>query len=163
MLSIIHDISETMEFLPTRPPFWQTWGFWLLLITCAACLTLAYFFIKLKKPLPHHQTPLTKAQEELNALSKTNLPPHIIASEISLILRRYLETTFNDPVLFETQSEFTLRPNALQDLPNAPRSQIIHLLTQLSQLKYAPHQSIDPAPLISQALQLLPSLSPRPN
>lgn len=57
---------------------------------------------------------------------------------ISLILRQYLEATFEDPLLFETHEEFTLRPDALARLHPDSRQPVCDHLTELSDLKYAP-------------------------
>ena len=82
---------------------------------------------------------LDKTRQQLHELrNETNLAPHVVATRISLIIRQYLSTAFNDPALFETNEEFTLRESALDQLHPRSRQSVINTLHSLSQIKYAP-------------------------
>ena len=151
----LHDIADPEPFLtePSTP-----WWIWLLLglgILSILILALAYF----RKPSEkqRRETLLDKARKDLKKLKSAadNLPPHQVATRISLIIRRYLEAAFNDPALFETNEEFTLRPNALNNLTPESRQAIITHLSELSRIKYAPQEGNHPTSLIGDAETLL--------
>lgn len=161
MKSIIHDITDPGEFLPEPTPLWQTW--WFMLAVGLSLLILGiilYFIFRKQSQVRQRRSLLEKARARLDKLKAeldTEQPePQAVAIRISLILRQYLEAAFNDPALFETNEEFTLRPHALSKLHPDSRTPITEHLTQLSQLKYAPsddHDSI--SKLIDQAGEIL--------
>ncbi len=59
-----------------------------------------------------------RARDEITQLKETvsETPINKAATELSLILRRYLASTFHDPALFETNEEFAIREGALSSL-----------------------------------------------
>ena len=150
-----YDIAEPEGFLPDPSTPWWLW----LLIGLGSLLLLAalYFIFKKSKSAKQHITQLDQARNQLAQLRKKHdtLPPHIIAIQISLIIRRYLATAFDDPALFETNEEFTLRQSALIQLHPDSREPITRHLTALSQLKYAPKESANAEQLIDDADAIL--------
>jgi hypothetical protein len=85
--------------------------------------------------------------------------PQTIATRISLIIRQYLEAAFDDPALFETNEEFTLRPHALAKLHPDSRKPVTDHLGVLSQLKYAPAVNVEHlSDLIDQAAGILANI-----
>lgn len=60
------------------------------------------------------------------------------AIKVSIILRRYLARSMNEPALFETHEEFVARHDGLKDLPEDVRSETGALFSKLAAVKYAP-------------------------
>jgi len=103
---------------------------------------------------------LDKARSRL-AILKTEaqkLAPEVTATRISLIIRRYLEAAFDEPALFETNEEFTLRPHALEKLHPDSREPVKDYLAKLSQLKYTPSHHEEANSLIDEAENLLANI-----
>lgn len=158
-----HDLHHPAEFLPKETQLWP----WLL--AAAVVLLLVFFLVKKLKSTSlkkGENKPKTLAQNALQNLARQceNLPVAEVASQTSLIVRRYLEREFREPVLYETAEETSLRPQALSKLPAESRSEINQLLTRLANAKYAPS---DPSPahsqkLIQDALDTLEKLNPQP-
>ena len=145
-------------FLPDPSTPWWIWilaGLGSLLL-----LIIIYLIFRKSKSAKQRITQLDKARRQLAQLrQKTDaLPPHIIAIRISLIIRRYLATAFDDPALFETNEEFSLRESALSQLHPDSREPITRHLTALSQLKYAPKESANAAELIDDAEAILANI-----
>ena len=65
------------------------------------------------------------------------------ATELSLILRTYLTGTSEDPTLFETHQEFSMRADALMNLPVQEQIPVRNLLQRMVQLKYEPNTTDD--------------------
>ncbi|MBT8043690.1 MAG: DUF4381 family protein [Verrucomicrobiae bacterium] len=162
MKPIIHDITDPKGFLPEPTPLWQTWWFLLVVAVGVILLAVIVYFIFRKKPERKRQkTLLDRARERLHNLKSEaqDLPHATIAVRISLILRQYLEAAFDDPALFETDQEFTLRPHALEMLPENSRRAVTTHLKNLSHLKYAPGQENEHATeLIDEAGNVLANI-----
>jgi hypothetical protein len=150
-----YDITEPGDFLPDPSTPWWIWM--LAGLGCLLVLIIIYLIFRKSKSAKQRITQLDKARKQLAQLrQKTDaLAPHIIAIRISLIIRRYLATAFDDPALFETIEEFSLRESALSQLHPDSREPITRHLTALSQLKYAPKESANAAELIDDAEAIL--------
>jgi len=106
---------------------------------------------------------LETAIEALSALKAEidSLKPQTSAVRISLIMRQYLEAAFEDPALFETDEELTLRPHALAQLQHDCRTAVIDHLHKLTQLKYVEAGQQGPIlELIDQAIEVLHMIEP---
>ena len=139
----IRDIIEPSEFIPepTTP-----WWIWALAISVGLILiTLIILLNQKNKPHKTRKTLLEKARSELSRLKKksSELSTEKLATQISMVIRRYLEAAFEDPALFETNEEFTLRANALGTLHPDTRTQITDYLQQLSHFKYSPSKNTE--------------------
>ena len=168
----MHDITDPGEFLPGPPPLWHSWEFWLTVMVAFTLASLTLFFILRKKsPAQRGQTPIERARARLDKLQSESsiLEPHTSAVRISLIIRQYLEAAFKDPALFETNEEFTLRPDALEKLHPDCRQAVSKHLAALSELKYFPSAEHDHIlDLINQAAHILTQIeqsvaSPEPS
>lgn len=168
----IHDITDPGEFLPGPPPLWHLWWFWLTVIVAFSLVSLILFFILRKKPQAKPElTLLEQAKSRLDKLKAESsiLEPQTSAVRISLIIRQYLEAAFEDPALFETNEEFTLRPDALEKLHPDCRQAVSKHLAALSELKYFPSGEHDHIlDLINQAAHILAQIeqsvaSPEPS
>jgi len=127
---------------------------------CLLILVSLYLIFRTSKSARQQTTQLDKARKQLAQLrQKTDeLAPHTIATRISLIIRRYLATVFNDPALFETIEEFSMRESALAQLHPDSREPITQHLTALSQLKYAPKESANATEFIDDAEAILANI-----
>jgi len=128
---------------------------------CLGALLVGIFLIFRKRQSARlNATLLDDARKKLKQLrAETTLPPHVVALHLSLIIRSYLEKAFEDPALFETNEEFTLRETALAQLPPDSRQAVISYLQTLSQIKYAPADStVNTAQLINNAESLISNL-----
>ena len=127
----------------------------------AVILASLYFIFRKHASSQQRKTLLDKARARLEKLKTetSELPAHTTATRISLIIRQYLEAAFDDPALFETNEEFTLRPHALKQLHPDSRIPVTTHLTELSQLKYAPDGQADiVVSLIDQAEKILTNI-----
>lgn len=153
-----YDITDPDQFIPEpSTPLW----IWLLIgLASVMLLVIVYFIFKKSRSKKLQTTLLDRAREQLQKLRETsnNIAPHVTATRISLIIRRYLATAFNDTALFETNEEFVLRESSLNQLHPDSRDPITQHLTALSQLKYAPHGSADTAGLIDDAESILANI-----
>lgn len=103
-------------------------------------LLLIYWIFRQPNREKLRASQLDKARDQLQKIraEAAELPSELAATRISLVIRRYLATAFDEPALFETNEEFCLRDTALEQLHPDCRQPITQHLTALSQLKYAP-------------------------
>lgn len=137
----IHDITDPGAFIPTPPPLWHAWWFWLAVILGSLLVGVILFrILRQKNAIRASRSLLEQAREQLESLRTETgkLQPQTMAVRISLIVRQYLEAAFADPALFETNEEFTLRPHALEKLHPDCRAPMVSHLNKLSSLKYSP-------------------------
>ena len=160
----IHDITSPEEFLLGQPPLWQSPWFWVLMIT--GILLMGFVIHRLTKKKTNQKKRrqlLETAVEALSALKAEidSLKPQTSAVRISLIMRQYPEAAFEDPALFETDEELTLRPHALAQLQHDCRTAVIDHLHKLTQLKYVEAGQQGPIlELIDQAIEVLYMIEP---
>ena len=84
--------------------------------------------------------------------------PHA-ALESSMILRKYLSITAEDPALFETHEEFVSRHDALQKIPQSTRDEVASIFSRLATIKYAPDAAnANAEKIIGDSRQLLHAL-----
>ncbi|MEN9535148.1 MAG: hypothetical protein RIR37_421 [Verrucomicrobiota bacterium] len=136
---------------------------WLWIIVGAVIL-LAFmaWLIHQRRKNANDPTKIRRAafNEAIAALDTvTQHDPHDAALESSMILRKFLSITAEDPVLFETHEEFISRHNALQKIPDSTRSEITKIFSQLAAMKYSPNDANASAEtIISESRLLLQSL-----
>ncbi|MGJ8676519.1 MAG: DUF4381 family protein [Akkermansiaceae bacterium] len=138
----IRDIPDPEQFLPEpTTPLWVWIALALGLISLAILL---YFLFRKKTVSEPAQLPIETAREEMEKLKQEIdlKPAHATATELSLIMRRYLSSALNDPALFETNEEFSLRPGALKSLKGDSKEKITQFLRDLSTLKYTPSDRV---------------------
>ena len=157
-MSDFHDITDPGEFLPEPSTPWWIWV--LVALASLLALALAYCIYKKSRSTKGLTTLLDQARARLEKLRKQSpdLPPHVTATKISLIIRQYLASAFNDPALFETNEEFTLRESALAQLHPDSRAPITQHLTTLSQIKYAPTATTNITQLITDAENIIANI-----
>lgn len=163
----LHDIISPEEFLSADAPWWQSAWFWVLVVAGGVILALVVRRLgKRDAEEQRREKLLEHATEELKALKAEvdSLSPQVSAVRISLIMRQFLEDAFKDPALFETDEEFTLRPEALALLHEHCRTAVVEHLHHLSELKYqACGQPDSVVALIDETIALLQTIEPAPS
>ena len=136
---------------------------WLLIAIGAALLmTLIAWLIRrhikrAKDPANIRETAFKDAIAALDAILHHDA--HMAALESSMILRKYLSITAEDPALFETHEEFVSRHDALQKIPQATRDETAAVFNRLVTLKYAPDTAnANAEKIVSDSRRLLHSL-----
>ncbi len=116
----------------------------MIIIVGIALLILLGLWIakKLIKPVPP-PTPAQIALQHIDAVLASGKDLRQCATELSLILRTYLTGTSEDPTLFETHQEFSMRADALMNLPVQEQIPVRNLLQRMVQLKYEPNTADD--------------------
>ena len=150
--------SGTVEALIPKsetPWLWIALGVALLL---ALIVWLIIRHIKrAKDPANIREAAFKDAIVALDAIPHGNA--HIAALESSMILRKYLSITAEDPALFETHEEFVSRHDALNKFPQNTREETAAIFKRLVTLKYAPDPAIaNASDIIGDARRLLQSL-----
>lgn len=162
--------TSSFELLePTRPEalvpdsLIEPW----MIITTAGLLTVvalvvAIWIFRRRKSPPLDPLAVRKAayQEAGAALEKIDaLQARDAAVQSSLILRRYLARTANDPALFETHEEFISRHDALKALNEDTRRKSETGFSRLASLKYAAEiPDLTPTEVIDESRLLLETL-----
>jgi heme exporter protein D len=78
------------------------------------------------------------------------------AVRVSVILRRYLARSMQEPALYESHEEFVSRHDALKDLPEDVRQSVAVFFARLAELKYAPEPPLaEPPQIHTGGLELL--------
>jgi hypothetical protein len=115
---------------------------WLWIIIGAVLLASLIFWLichrmkHAKDPANIREAAFKEAIAALDAIPQND--PHSAALESSMILRKYLSITAEDPALFETHEEFVSRHDALQKIPQATRDEVAAIFSRLATIKYAP-------------------------
>ena len=135
---------DAIDLVPTWDP--QLW--WVLAaVAVIAALVLLVAILLRRKPV----VDASKEKREAYLGAKAALSgdevtePRESAIRVSMILRRYLARSMNEPALFETHEEFIARHDGLKDLPDALKSEVGDFFSKLAADKYAPddHVSIE--------------------
>ncbi len=128
---------DAIELVPRWEP--EAWWFFAASAVIAIAI-LAVLLMRRKKP----SVDLSKEKREAYAEAKAELVKiggadlRETAIRVSVILRRYLSRSMNEPALFETHEEFVARHDGLKDLPDDVRSEVGGFFAKLAALKYAP-------------------------
>ena len=133
----INDIIETSDSSPLF--LWWQWA----LVGIGACLLLYLlsFLLKRKKGpprLPSH-TDLGLALQQLSALDTSKTDSNRLAVHLSLIVRQFIQRSFGDTALFETDEEFHARSTELERFSAEATEQLKNYLTAVADHKYAPN------------------------
>ena len=110
-----------------------------------------------KDPANIREAAFNDAITALDAISHCDA--HAAALESSMILRKYLSITAEDPALFETHEEFVSRHDALQKIPQSTRDEVAAIFNRLAMIKYAPDSiNTNAETIIGDSRQLLHAL-----
>lgn len=115
-----------------------------------------------KNRLKKRLEPFDKALFQLQTLKNSSPDTKTAAIQSSFIFREMLDEKVGDKALFETNEEFSLRPEALSSLPSVLREEVRHYLQKLAALKYVPRESPEEASqIIDDAVTLIKKLMER--
>lgn len=133
--------QDAMKLVPT----WQLEWWWILVGLGALLIVVGLFFILLRKirkadPLQARREAYREADGALLHLKETQ--PREVAIQLSLILRRYLAKSMNEPVLFETHEEFIGRHDAIKAFDVPLRVSISGYFAELASVKYGPDEGV---------------------
>ena len=128
------------------------WLLWSLVGIGVIILAAIGFFIyqRLRKKPRYVLSPELIALQNLQELEEASPDLRTTSLELSMILRRYLAGTAQDPALYETHEEFSRRFNSLSGISAEYRLSTKKLLEKLAAYKYAGVQ--ENAPQVVQAL-----------
>lgn len=138
------------------------WWTLVVVLLAAAALAVVWRLRKRRPAAPDVATLRAEAyQQALAALTAldTTVQARAVATQASLILRRYLATALSDPSLYETHEEFVARSDSLKPLTDSARAACHQGLADLAAVKYAPADAaVAPATLLAGARELLETL-----
>jgi hypothetical protein len=147
------------------PPAGLPWWAWAL-AGLALAILLAIVVVRRRSPRT------TPAGPDLAVLRRRALDslatidpaagPAVVATAVSLVVRRFLADLLDDPALFETHEEFLARDHPLARLPDDQRTATSTHFATLARMKYAPAEPADTTAAIAGARHLLAQLSPLP-
>ena len=128
---------DAINLVPTWDP--QLWWVFAAVAVFAAIVLLVVLLLR-RKPVVDTSKEKREAYLEAKvALSGDAVTePRESAIRVSMILRRYLARSMNEPALFETHEEFIARHDGLKDLPDDVKSEVGNFFSILAATKYAP-------------------------
>ena len=155
----LRDAIPADPFLPGPEIPWWIWILVALAAIGVAALLIGILRRPKHRPLVDLSAARRKALAALEAIDPSNRAAEV-ATEISLLLRRFLADTLGDPALFETHEEFLSRQATLDGLPDDQRQQTRNHFATLARLKYGPDTETDTSSLLTEARNLLQNLNP---
>lgn len=152
------DLVETRDAIEMVPR-WEPQAWWYF-AAAGLVIMIALLAVMLgrKKPAadPHREKreAYIEAKKDFGSTEGAGLRETAVA--VSVILRRYLSRSMQEPALFETHEEFVSRHDALKDLPEDVRQSVAVFFSKLAEVKYAQDPPVsEPADIHSGGLQLL--------
>lgn len=121
---------------------WQVQLWWFLVAAGLALLLTAgvLFFVRRKKKkesgISDREEAFVEAEESFGRIGGER-GLRDVATEVSLILRRYLARSLGEPALFETQEETVSRHDGLANFPDELRGRVREYFAVLARNKYA--------------------------
>lgn len=132
---MLHDITTSEEVIGAPGlPWWAWLGIFIFMSLLALLIRTLLKFRSTKPKLPIKN--LADALTELAELKTQDLSTTQQATEVSLLMRRFLMIHFEDPALYETHEEYLQRGEGLENLPQKSRQQLADYLTTLAEQKY---------------------------
>lgn len=146
---------DAIELVPRWEP--QAWWYFAAAGLILAVVLLVVMLRRKKEAVDPHREKREAYIEAKKDLAKTDAGElRDTAVLVSVILRRYLARSMQEPALFETQEEFVSRHDALRDLPEDVRQSVAEFFAKLAGVKYAPKQVMaQPAEIQAGGLELL--------
>lgn len=132
---------DAIDLVPTWDP--QLWWIFAAVAVIAAIVLLVVLLLR-KKPVVDVLKEKREAYLEAKAAlsGSESADPRESAIRVSIILRRYLARSMNEPALFETHEEFIARHDGLKNLPEDLKSEVGAFFTKLAAVKYAPDDQV---------------------
>lgn len=157
---------ELRDLVPAEPllpdPRLPVWVWFLLAIVTIVLVAGLILFLRRKKKLaaadPRAAIEAAYRQATAELAEAPGGSIQVVATHISVTLRRYLAAACSDPALFETHEEFISRHAALSGYPEELRNETAAGFSHLAKLKYGKDASGDSDALMSGARKLLDRL-----
>ncbi len=128
---------DAIHLVPTWDP--QLWWIFAAVAVMAIIVLLVVILLRKKPAIDALKEKREAYLEAKAALSDGEVTdPRESAIRVSMILRRYLARSMNEPALFETHEEFIARHDGLKDLPDDLKSEAGAFFSKLAASKYAP-------------------------
>jgi hypothetical protein len=147
---------DAIDLVPAWDP--QLWWVFAAVAVIAAIVLVVVLLLR-KKPVVDALKEKREAYLEAKAaLSECDDPdPRESAIRVSMILRRYLARSMNEPALFETHEEVISRHDGLKDLPEELKSEVGAFFSKLAAVKYAPDDlvGVEASPTYAEGIALL--------
>ncbi len=133
---------EAIDLVPTWDP--QLWWIFAAFIVIVIIVFLVALLLRKKSVFDASKEKSEAYLEAKVAFSECDeLGPRESAIRVSMILRRYLARSMNEPALYETHDEFIARHDGLKDLPNDLKCGVAALFSKLAAVKYAPDDIVN--------------------
>lgn len=128
---------DAMDLVPT----WELEWWWIALPAGGVILliVLVWFLLKKSKGQDLHQAKREAYHQAITELAKLDASlgkENVIM--VSLVMRKYLAKSMNEPALYETHEEFIGRHDAIKDLNDELKTDIAGYFSELAAIKYGP-------------------------
>ncbi|MFK7851555.1 MAG: DUF4381 family protein [Akkermansiaceae bacterium] len=123
-------------------PSWELQWWWF--VAFAVLIGLVVFFVsRLRKQRPidpeeAERKAFQRAKRDLERLDENDDRAESV--QVSIILRRYLADSKDEPALFQTHEEFIARHDALSDLGEDIKQSVGDFFAYLAKMKYSPKE-----------------------
>lgn len=129
--------QEAMDLVPT----WELEWWWIALPAAVLILLILLGYLLLRKtkledPKKAKREAYQEATRELGKLNASLGKENVIM--VSLVMRKYLASSMNEPALYETHEEFIGRHDAIKDLDEELKAEISDYFSELAAIKYGP-------------------------
>ncbi len=129
--------QEAMDLVPT----WELEWWWIALpsVFLILLILLGYLLLRKSKVYDPKRAKREAFQQALSELTEMNVSlgkENVIM--VSLVMRKYLAKSMNEPALYETHEEFIGRHDAIKDLDAELKSDISNYFSELALIKYGP-------------------------
>ena len=153
------ELAESWDAMDLVPN-WELEWWWIAIAGFALIffILLAYFIFRKTKAFDPTKAKREAYQEALTELEKIDDSlgkDNVIL--VSLVIRKYLAKSMNEPALYETHEEFIGRHDAIHDLDEELKFKITNYFSELAAMKYGPveEQFIGLTTLKQKAMNLL--------
>jgi hypothetical protein len=157
---VLRDLVPAEPLLPD--PGLPPWAWGLMGAAAVVLLGLVLWLVRRRREPPASDPRVVRDEAYREACQSLDATPpagiQAAATNVSLVLRRYLAAVCGDPALFETHEEFISRHAALAGFPDELRKITADGFSHLARLKYGRDATGDPAALHGAARQLLDRL-----
>jgi heme/copper-type cytochrome/quinol oxidase subunit 2 len=153
------ELAESWDAMDLVPN-WELEWWWIAIAVFALILLILLVFFMFRKTKVFDSTKAKReayqeALTELEKLDESLGKDNVIM--VSLVIRKYLAKSMNEPALYETHEEFVGRHDAIQDLDEELKVKIANYFSELAAMKYGPveEQVLDLTTIKQKAVNLL--------
>jgi hypothetical protein len=153
------ELAESRDAMDLVPN-WELEGWWVAMVVSVLLLLMiaGWYLLRKKKVFDPSKAEREAFQKALAGIAKLDASlgkENVIM--VSLVIRKYLAQSLNEPALYETHEEFIGRHDAIKGLNEDLRAMIHAYFSELAAMKYGPDkgQVMDVNVLKQQAVILL--------